>query len=30
MYSVSVGDIVEDKETNKKFVVASMGFKEVA
>ena len=30
MYSVSVGDIVEDKETNKKFVVASIGFKEVA
>ena len=30
MYSVSVGDIVEDKETNKKFVVASMRFKEVA
>ena len=30
MYSVSVGDIVQDKETNKKFVVASMGFKEVA
>ena len=30
MYSVSVGDIVEDKETKRKFVVASMGFKEVA
>ncbi len=30
MYSVSVGDIVEDKETKRKFVVATMGFKEVA